>query len=108
MSHPVPQPSVVSSSPAIEAAFCYAVRVTLVGSITLEVTRFSYTSVGLPLGARVLGGHPERLLRRTISTPISSSSVPGILSRTTSAPAGRTVSPLSFRGETIGEGGLRR
>ena len=37
--------SVVSMSEAMEAAFCRAVRVTLVGSITPAVTRSSYCSV---------------------------------------------------------------
>lgn len=37
--------SVVSMSEAIEAAFCRAVRVTLVGSITPAFTRSSYCSV---------------------------------------------------------------
>src|SRR5690348_18125066 len=37
--------SVVSSSPAIDAAFCSAVRVTLVGSITPALIRSSYVSV---------------------------------------------------------------
>ena len=37
--------SVVSSRPAIEAAFCSAVRVTLVGSMTPALTRSSYSSV---------------------------------------------------------------
>jgi hypothetical protein len=68
--------SVVSKSLAIEAAFCNAVRVTLVGSTTPEVTRFSYASLGVipevlilrlphfgqhdrPLAIRVLGDHPK-------------------------------------------------
>src|SRR5881296_3027204 len=37
--------SVVRSSPAIDAAFCSAVRVTLVGSMTPAATRSSYSSV---------------------------------------------------------------
>src|SRR3989442_6571 len=37
--------SVVRSSPAMEAAFCSAVRVTLVGSMTPAATRSSYSSV---------------------------------------------------------------
>ena len=37
--------SVVSSRPAIDAAFCSAVRVTLVGSMTPAWTRSSYSSV---------------------------------------------------------------
>jgi len=37
--------SVVSSRPEIDAAFCSAVRVTLVGSMTPAFTRSSYTSV---------------------------------------------------------------
>src|SRR5712691_5778485 len=37
--------SVVRSSPAMDAAFCSAVRVTLVGSITPAATRSSYSSV---------------------------------------------------------------
>ncbi len=74
--------SVVSSSPAIDAAFCSAVRVTLVGSMTPAFTRSSYVSVcgvvaevpllRLPdprhddgaLGARVLRDLPDRLLER--------------------------------------------
>src|SRR6266550_2021830 len=37
--------SVVRSSPAMDAAFCSAVRVTLVGSMTPAATRSSYSSV---------------------------------------------------------------
>ena len=37
--------SVVSISEAIDAAFCSAVRVTLVGSMTPAATRSSYVSV---------------------------------------------------------------
>jgi hypothetical protein len=37
--------SVVSSRPAMEAAFCSAVRVTLVGSTTPAFTRSSYSPV---------------------------------------------------------------
>src|SRR6266516_3185199 len=37
--------SVVRSSPALDAAFCSAVRVTLVGSMTPAATRSSYSSV---------------------------------------------------------------
>src|SRR5438445_10422705 len=36
--------SVVRSSPAMDAAFCSAVRVTLVGSMTPAATRSSYSS----------------------------------------------------------------
>ncbi len=87
--------SVVSSRPAIDAAFCSAVRVTLVGSMTPALTRSSYASVGgvvaevlvlrlldlghddRAFGAGVLRDHPDaalRAARRTISTPIFSSS----------------------------------
>ena len=37
--------SVVSSRPAMEAAFCKAVRVTLVGSMTPAATKSSHVSV---------------------------------------------------------------
>ena len=37
--------SVVSISPAMEAAFCRAVRVTFVGSMTPALTRSSYSLV---------------------------------------------------------------
>src|SRR5438132_13582281 len=37
--------SVVSSNPAIEAAFCRAARLTFVGSTTPALTRSSYSSV---------------------------------------------------------------
>jgi hypothetical protein len=54
--------SVVSSKAAIDAAFCNAVRVTFVGSMTPAATRSSYTSVS------ALNPKSVSLLWRTLST----------------------------------------
>src|SRR5437879_5481665 len=54
--------SVVRSNPAMDAAFCSAVRVTLVGSMTPAATRSSYSSIVVQLGRVLhLADHDRRL-----------------------------------------------